>query len=205
MDKPDLNAALKALVDQGLSFSDCVKAFGAPEGDPFAAAAEEMYVIEGSIEIDATTVLSQSAAGAYVMAWVWVDNSDAGILSNSELLEEVYENARRAADGGVSLPSEEMMLLAAQCDWLEDLISNFADELDSIAEEKAEGAPGPVNWQGLDGKSHRFMASSAITSLSLRGRDQGLSDQHYDSVCQFIRDHGNKLDAMLNVLEVAAA
>src|SRR5699024_4032194 len=117
---------------------------------PYASAAEEMYVIEGSIEIDATTVLSQSDAGAYVMAWVGVDNSDAGILSNSELLEEVYENARKAADGGVRLPPEEMTELSAQCDWLEDLISNFADELDVIANEKVDGLPGPIHWSGSD-------------------------------------------------------
>lgn len=78
---------LKALIDEGLEFSQCVQAFGVGEDNPFAKAAADMYASEGSVEIDTTTVLSTSDEGAYVMAWVWVGNSDADAHSATEASE----------------------------------------------------------------------------------------------------------------------
>jgi hypothetical protein len=42
-----------------------------------AAAQEEAR--EGELEIDDCAVVSQGSEGAYVMAWLWVSNDDAGI------------------------------------------------------------------------------------------------------------------------------
>lgn len=43
----------------------------------YRAAAEDLeFVREGECEIDDHAVVSQSDAGAYVMAWVWVESSD---------------------------------------------------------------------------------------------------------------------------------
>lgn len=79
-----LQDRLKALIDEGLEFSKCVEAFGVGEDNDFAKAAKDMYGSEGSVEIDSTTVLSESDGGAYVMAWVWVENADADTYSTTE-------------------------------------------------------------------------------------------------------------------------
>lgn len=47
--------------------------------DPHAVAARAMYQRDGEIEIDAATVVSASAEGAYVMAWLWVSREAAGL------------------------------------------------------------------------------------------------------------------------------
>ncbi len=67
--------ALDALIDGGLTFSDCVKAFAARQDDPndVVGAARDQYQDEGSVEIDDNAIISDSDEGAYVMAWVWVD------------------------------------------------------------------------------------------------------------------------------------
>lgn len=69
---------LKALIEEGLTFSECVQAFGVPsigdKADPFAAVARS-YAEEGVIEVDDITVLSESEEGCYVMAWLWVEQS----------------------------------------------------------------------------------------------------------------------------------
>lgn len=76
-DRQDLLAHLMA---QGLSIRDCVLALGVETStDPHAAAARAMYQRDGEIEIDAATVVSASAEGAYVLGWLWVSNEAAGL------------------------------------------------------------------------------------------------------------------------------
>jgi len=74
----DYQRALKRLQAKGLTFADCVRAYGIErDSDPLCKAAHAMYGEEGKIEIDSTTVRSGSGDdGDYVMAWVWVDNCD---------------------------------------------------------------------------------------------------------------------------------
>lgn len=52
---------LQFLISEGLTFSDCVQAFGVPsrgdDADPRAAAAQ-LLAEEGAIEVDDVTVLS---------------------------------------------------------------------------------------------------------------------------------------------------
>lgn len=70
-----VRAQLDAL---GITFSDCVQAFGDPATDPHVQAARSRYHREGEIEIDDTAVVSRGDdAGAYVMAWVWVTHTAA--------------------------------------------------------------------------------------------------------------------------------
>ena len=76
MTKEEIRAKLDGL---GIGFGACVHAFAADDDDPFVNAAYEMYVREGEVEIDSPTVTSPSDEGAYVLAWVWVGNEDAGI------------------------------------------------------------------------------------------------------------------------------
>jgi hypothetical protein len=69
---------LENLIRDGLTFSDCVAAFGVKrDSDVFARRAYEQHHREGEIEIDDVTVISgcDNPEGDYVMAWVWADTS----------------------------------------------------------------------------------------------------------------------------------
>lgn len=70
----DLKGRLSELVAEGLTFSQCVEAFGVKRDEnPFARAAREQHAEEGQIEIDDITVVSgcDRPDGDYVLAWVW--------------------------------------------------------------------------------------------------------------------------------------
>ena len=70
-----LLATLKA---NGVEFSDCVAAFAEDDDNPYVVAGREM-MDEGDLEMDDKVVISKSDAGAYVLAWKWVSNEDAGL------------------------------------------------------------------------------------------------------------------------------
>ena len=73
----ELRQALKTLIEKGLTFSTCVSAFGPQTSDEreYIREARLLYAREGSVEIDDTAVVSMGGdMGAYVMAWVWVDD-----------------------------------------------------------------------------------------------------------------------------------
>jgi hypothetical protein len=89
--KLDLQEVLALLrQDHGLRFGDCVVAFGRNrDNDPYARAAHKEYHQEGEIEIDDTTVVSEGDdPGAYVLAWVWVDDQAAGIVRDEDGKDE---------------------------------------------------------------------------------------------------------------------
>lgn len=66
---------LRKLKDAGMTFSDCVAIFGSDDSNPYVDAARKHFHREGEVEFDDTTVVSESEdAGAYVMAWIWVDD-----------------------------------------------------------------------------------------------------------------------------------
>jgi hypothetical protein len=72
---------LRRLIKGGLEFNDCVLEFGvARDENKFAKLAYEQKCRAGEIEIDGRTVVSglveNGGSGAYVMAWVWIDNPD---------------------------------------------------------------------------------------------------------------------------------
>lgn len=55
-----------------------------PDADTlaFRAEAERQYSISGEVTFDHDAVVSRSDDGAYVQAWCWVSNSEAGIETN---------------------------------------------------------------------------------------------------------------------------
>lgn len=76
---------LSNLVAEGLLFSDCVDVFGIHRDNNFwASMADKKYGEEGSIEIDDKTVVSDSEDGNYVMAWLWVPNSEGPLIIKTE-------------------------------------------------------------------------------------------------------------------------
>lgn len=51
----------------------------------YLAAARTMYARDGELEFDDDAVVSYSDdAGAYVMAWRWIDDDDAGLEDDDE-------------------------------------------------------------------------------------------------------------------------
>jgi hypothetical protein len=79
----DRRQILAGLIADGLSFGECVEAFATD--DPLIEKARDEYVHEGEVEIDDATVVSRGDdSGAYVLAWVWVDDpepAEAGVPS----------------------------------------------------------------------------------------------------------------------------
>jgi hypothetical protein len=71
---------LKKLHEAGLTFTDCFSYFGvSAEDNPYLKAAHERHYREGVLEFDDPAVISESdGGGAYVMAWVWVTDEEAG-------------------------------------------------------------------------------------------------------------------------------
>lgn len=81
-DLPELTAAhkmyaLMGLARSGLTFSDCVHFFSKTQSKEELALADKAKELEeeGELEFDDTPIVSKADTekGAYVMAWVWVD------------------------------------------------------------------------------------------------------------------------------------
>ena len=69
-----------------LSFAECVRQHAAPEDDPYVAAARKSPLVldtECNVEIDERTVTSQGDGGAWVMAWLWVADEEAGVAAST--------------------------------------------------------------------------------------------------------------------------
>lgn len=91
MNQEERTLQLATLVKAGLTLGECIAAFADPEDDPYVVAAHDMQR-DGELEIDNPTVVSRGAPdGAYVMAWVWVSNADAGLPDDAEDDEETDE------------------------------------------------------------------------------------------------------------------
>lgn len=74
---------LKDLITQGLTFENCIQAFGvSSQDDPHAKVARENAQQKDDVQVDPLTVVSTGTVGAFVMAWVWVDNESAGLPVN---------------------------------------------------------------------------------------------------------------------------
>ena len=59
----------------GLTFGDVVNLLGDTSTDPYVNAAGQHHLLEeGTLEVEVPTIVSRGEGGAYVMAWLWVDN-----------------------------------------------------------------------------------------------------------------------------------
>lgn len=90
---PSLEEKLAALIENGLTFGQAVQAFAEKRSDRelayVEAARESSCLREGSIEVDDTAIVSEGdPKGAYVMAWVFVYASDAGLSCDDDDEEE---------------------------------------------------------------------------------------------------------------------
>lgn len=79
-----LDARLRDLIEEGLTFSTVVEMFAQRRTQrelAFAQAAQEHSMLsEGALEVDASAIVSEGDDdGAYVSAWLWVDTAKAGL------------------------------------------------------------------------------------------------------------------------------
>lgn len=83
--EPPLVDRVKAMAQfEGLTFADCVRAFGV-ESSPRIDYAREHLTSDGELEFDDYVVESGSAdPGDYLMSWSWVSDSDAGIEDDGD-------------------------------------------------------------------------------------------------------------------------
>jgi len=74
----DFEQELAKLADDGLLVGHCLDFFGQPSNDsPCLAAAIEQYDHgNGDVDFDANPIVSCTKSGAYVSAWVWVEDYD---------------------------------------------------------------------------------------------------------------------------------
>lgn len=203
--------ALAALKAEGLTIGECIRALASPEDDPYIRKARQLINGSDDVEIDEESITAPGDDGAWVLTWTWVSNEEAGILRYSDLFDKVLERARRFLSGYERLehclPAEQKLdaetraLRTHQADWLEDLISNYADELDGIETEILQSTPGPIVWDDGDGNLIRFMPSDALYQLLSLARRRSLSIELSNQAEKFCMQFGNKLDAVLTVLQ----
>lgn len=85
-----INELCDRLNHTGLDFSHAVQILGRDDSDPYVAAARNHSLLsEGTLEVDDIAVVSEGDdPGAYVSAWLWVSDEDAGIATDEEDDEE---------------------------------------------------------------------------------------------------------------------
>lgn len=114
-------------------------------------------------------------------------------FDHAELLESVLVKARE------SLPPTSPGIDGIYADWLENLIINHADALDTVETDRPKNAPGPIVWVDADKRRFSFLASDALFRLVLLARAAGLSTPETEEAQAFCARYGNKLDALLTV------
>jgi hypothetical protein len=197
-------AALQALKADGLTIGECVSVLAVSNEDPYVKAARQLIEADDGIEIDSETITAMGDDGAWVMNWLWVSDDEAGVRRHADILETMLNAARRQLRNHPLGDAAMQKLRNDQADWLEDLITNYADELDGIETEVPKGKPGPIYWLDVAGNQVSFMPSDALSQLRLLARQSGLLDEDSDHIDQFCMKHGNKLDAILTVIQVPA-
>ena len=72
------------------TLNECIASLTDETDEKYRAAARDEYEHEGDCEIDDGAPVSKGGdPGAYVQAWVWVSNSEAGIVSDGEAEDAV--------------------------------------------------------------------------------------------------------------------
>ncbi len=192
----DKGAVLQSLkVHMDLNLKDCLNVL-ADDGDaPFVDYARE-HLASDDVAFDDVTITSRGDDGAFVLGWLWVGNDGADLFCHSALLESVFESAGLVLSRPGSSEIDQVY-----ADWLEDLVSNYADELDDIKDETPTGSPGPVVWQDPEGELHEFLPSTALARLLELARQGGLTPAKADKAQLFCSTYGTVLDALLSVIQ----
>ncbi|WP_298434906.1 hypothetical protein [Ottowia sp.] len=200
---PDQRARVLAdLRAAGMTIGECIRALATAGNDPYITAARASILGDDDVEIDDETVTAPGDGGAWVLAWLWVGDGQAGVLTNSAMLEEVLSRARRTLECAGGMEPEARRLLDNQADWLEDLLTNMADELDTIGSARPASEPGAILWIDGQGRDTLFMPSDAVRNLFELAKLGGLDIRHADHCKWFCSKHGTTLDAVVSAVRL---
>lgn len=185
---------LQAAIERGLTFGDCISAFGmTPEESAFVSAAQAMP--DDDIEFDDRTVVSRSERGAFVHCWHFVPNAAAGIPEPSVMLEELLRFA-----SGIEQPQSMrlQMLRGAMAQVMEAL----EDELDEL-----EGVPCEISPMRIEFGPYALdiLPSALVIELVSGAKAQGFSPVLAEALLNWIEHQGNLLDQLAAEMFVAAA
>jgi hypothetical protein len=187
---------IETLKANGMDLGVCTRAFAVDDNDPYAIYARA-NLTSNEVELDDAVCIAPGDDGAFVMMWQWVSSSQAGIVSNSECLELLLDFASEKLVRE-TLTTTEHQTTRIYLDWLEDLISNFADELDSIAQiTDLRSGPHTIDWLDEHHQTHTFAPSEALAWLhhyAYQGERNALNEQ---LVHAFMAAHGKTLDSVL--------
>ncbi|MGE6323145.1 hypothetical protein ACQKEF_23235 [Pseudomonas oryzihabitans] len=185
---------LQAAIERGLTFGDCISAFGmTPEESAFVSAAQAMP--DDDIEFDDRTVVSRSERGAFVHCWHFVPNAAAGIPEPSVMLEELLRFA-----SGIEQPQSMrlQMLRGAMAQVMEAL----EDELDEL-----EGVPCEISPMRIEFGPYALdiLPSALVIELVSGAKAQGFSPVLAEALLNWIEHQGTLLDQLAAEMFVAAA
>lgn len=190
-DALEKKSVIEALKSNGFEFSDFVSVYGErSDSNPYVKAAQDMVSTrEGDLEVDEPAVVSAGEDfGAYVLAWLWVSNDEAGVYSPSDRLWDLYD----------LMAKNEDRTLRAYHTWLGETLDNFSDQLDGLETDEATvSAPTQINWNH-DGVEYSFLPSEAIEALLGKAIEAGASDHLAEDISTFLSEYGDKLDSSLS-------
>lgn len=85
----EFESVLAALRDRGLTIGQCITALSVSNDNPYVVAAREAVQQMGDdVEIDDVTVIAEGDDGAWVLNWMWVYNSEAGVEKDDDEEED---------------------------------------------------------------------------------------------------------------------
>lgn len=190
----DAKQLLQAAVERGLTFGDCINAFGmTPEESAFVSAAQAMP--DDDIEFDDRTVVARSERGAFVHCWHFVSNAAAGIPEPSVMLEELLRFAS-------SIEQPQSMRLQMLRGAMAQVMEVLEDELDEL-----EGVPCEVSPMRIEFGPYALdiLPSALVIELVSGAKAQGFSPVLAEALLNWIEHQGNLLDQLAAEMFVAAA
>jgi hypothetical protein len=201
----DRSEALEALKEAGLSFGECVNAFGvSADEDPFAKAADENFHSDGDIEIDGTTVVSHGDdyEGAYVLAWKWVSAEEAGIYRPSEHIDNILCEAFDARQD--MSPSKEVYDLQVYADFIEKVVGSHSDKIDEYDLEPASASSAKEkSFSEItdDGRTLEVYPSQALKNLISLIKEKGSYGEDTSRAIEFVESNIEGLSILLSKLQ----
>lgn len=200
---PNTGEVLNTLRDMGVEFGACVDVFGVNrEGDPHASAAHENHHVDGETEIDGKTVVSRGEEpGAYVMAWIWVDDEEVGIylptLHFRNFFHAIYNSIMRLSEGSLALYDNQLY-----ADYLEKIVGGHSDDIDEInfdflSSDFETVSVEPASMKTDDGRSIDVSPEIAINALIKLVRSSESYDSDESLALEFFEKHKEKVCSVL--------
>ncbi|MGF7244143.1 hypothetical protein ABIC11_004599 [Pseudomonas oryzihabitans] len=190
----DAKQLLQAAIERGLTFGECINAFGmTPEESVFVSAAQAMP--DDDVEFDDRTVVSRSKRGAFVHCWHFVPNAAAGIPEPSVMLDELLRFSS-------SIEQPQSMRLQMLRGAMAQVMEALEDELDQLEGVASEVSPVRIEFgpYALD-----ILPSDLVIEVVSTARDQGFSPVLAEALLNWIEHQGNLLDQLATERFVAAA